>query len=203
MSRKNKQLLHQITAVIRKLKLNYPTEHVIVGGDFNITLDEWMDRCPSKYSQVTWNQIMEDFIKVNKLNVWRNLNRNIRQYTWFKPNGQSRSRIDYWSAADFILVNISETNISCSHLSDHCIINLSITKNDTGKKFEGYWKFNSNLLKNNKYCENVREIIQDIKNDANLVTAIQKWEFFNSLLGNSLFLTVKNYKKRDKRKKPN
>lgn len=176
---KNKQLLHHITTVIRKLQLNYPTEHIIVGGDFNIAPDEWMDRCPSKYSKVTWNPIMEDFMKVNKLNdVWRNLNHNIRQYTWFKPNGQSRSRIDYWLAADSIFEHITEANIACSPLSDHCIINLKISKNDTINKFKGYWKFNSNLLKNNKYCKSVEKIIQDIKNDANLVTAIQKWEYF-------------------------
>lgn len=43
---KNNQLLPQITTFIRKLKLNYPTQHVIVRGDFNITPDEWMAKCP-------------------------------------------------------------------------------------------------------------------------------------------------------------
>lgn len=48
---KNTNLLHQPTTVIRELTTNFPTDHILVGGDFNLTPDEWMDRWPSRPSQ--------------------------------------------------------------------------------------------------------------------------------------------------------
>lgn len=46
---KNKNLLHQISTVIRELNTKFPTDHLVVGGHFNVTQDEWMDRWPSKH----------------------------------------------------------------------------------------------------------------------------------------------------------
>lgn len=41
---KNKQLLHQVTTFIKELNTIFPTDHILVGGDFNLTQVEWMDR---------------------------------------------------------------------------------------------------------------------------------------------------------------
>lgn len=45
----NKILIDQVTRVVKDLSQRYPTEDFIFGGDFNMVIDEWLDRCPSKY----------------------------------------------------------------------------------------------------------------------------------------------------------
>ncbi len=57
----NKDLLETITDVINDLKARYPTEYVLIGGDFNMTPDEFMDRHPSKLSSSHINYIIQDF----------------------------------------------------------------------------------------------------------------------------------------------
>lgn len=124
------------------------------------------------------NLIVGDFINNNKLiDIWRTLNKDKRQFTWFKPNGKAKSRIDYWLTSNSILHHVTEANISNSPLSDHCIISLKLTKSNTSNKSKGYWKFNANLLTNMEYCSNIKNIILDIKKDDKLATSIQKWEY--------------------------
>ncbi len=57
----NKDLLETITDVINDLKARYPTEYVLIGGDFNMTPDEFMDRHPFKLSSSHINYIIQDF----------------------------------------------------------------------------------------------------------------------------------------------
>lgn len=93
--------MHQVTTVIKELNANFPTDYILVGGDFNLTPDESMDRWPSTLSQEHNNQTIEDFINHNKLiDIRRTLNRDKRQFSWFKPNGKAKSTIDYWLASN-------------------------------------------------------------------------------------------------------
>lgn len=64
---KNRNLLHQISEVIIELKAKFPTDHIIVGGDFNLSPDEWMDRWPSKLLSEHRNTILEAFANNNQL----------------------------------------------------------------------------------------------------------------------------------------
>lgn len=65
------------------------------------TPDKWKDRWPSNLSGEHKNPVLEEFINYKKLiDIWRSLHKDIKQFTWFKPNGQSRSRIDYWLVSD-------------------------------------------------------------------------------------------------------
>lgn len=175
---KNRNLLHQISTVIRELNTKFPTDHLIVGGDFNVTPDEWMDRWPSKLSREHRNPIMESFTNNNKLiDIWRTLNKDVKQFTWHKPNGQIRSRIDYWLVSNSISQYVTETTISNCPLSDHCTINLRLKNRVQNNKFKDYWKFNAQLLRNVEYCDSIKTLIADIKNNDSISTPISKWEY--------------------------
>ena len=120
---KNKNLLNQISTVIRELNTKLTTDHMVVGGDFNVTPD---DRWPPNLSREYRNPIMENFTNNNKLiDIWRTLNTDVRQFIWHKPDGQIRSCIDYWLVSNSISEYVTETTISNCHLSDHCTINLN------------------------------------------------------------------------------
>lgn len=176
---KNKNLLYQITTVLKELQQKFSSDHILVGGDFNLTPDEWLDRWPTKYNHSHPNRTLDNFIKQNKLvDLWREQNGNRRQYTWMKPNGQIKSRIDYWLMSNSVSNYICHIKMSGSPLTDHCIVNLEILYcKKMPKQSKDYWKFNSNLLYNKEYCSNVSKIILDIQNDESLHSAVQKWEF--------------------------
>ncbi len=42
--RRKTNLLHQISTVIKNQHAKFPTEYILITGDFNLTPDEWMDR---------------------------------------------------------------------------------------------------------------------------------------------------------------
>ena len=157
--RKNRKLLHQISTVIAEFNAKYDTNHLVVGGDFNLTPDEWKDRWPSKLSSEYKNPTLEEFRSNNKLvDIWRLLHNDVKLFTWFKPNGQSRSCIDYWLVSDSISEHVTQTSIANCPLSDYCIINLKLEKRNHNKKPKDYWKFNSQLLKNTEFCDGIKKI---------------------------------------------
>lgn len=126
---KNRNLLHQVTTVVRELNENFFTDYLLIGGDFNLTPDDWMDRWPTRFSQEHNNPIIINFMNDNNLmDIWRTLNKDRRQFTWFKPKGKAKSRIDYWLVSTSISSHVTETDIANSPLSDQCIINLKLRK---------------------------------------------------------------------------
>ena len=197
---KNRNLLHQISTVITELNANFPTDHIMVGGDFNLTPDEWMDRWPSKLFSEHRNPILEDFVNNNRLiDIWRMLHREVKQFTWHKPNGQSKSRIDYWLVSNSISDHVKDTEIANCPLSDHCIINLRLKNRNSNNKPKDYWKFNSQLLKNSEFCRSIKTLILDIQNDDSIDKPILKWEYLKfSIRKHSITFG----KKLNKEKKP-
>lgn len=95
-----------------------------------------------------WNTILCDFLNSNSLiDIWRNRNPGLIQFSWVKPNGSSKSRIDLWLATPGISSNVSNVLISNAPLTDHCVINLELNPDYRPKSKKDYWKFNADLLK--------------------------------------------------------
>lgn len=70
------------------------------------------------------------------------------------------------------------TNISAAPLTDHCLIQLSFSIKDKQFYNRGYWKFNSTLLYNESFSEEIIQEITNIYNDTNIHSNISKWELF-------------------------
>ncbi|MEQ2286109.1 hypothetical protein AMECASPLE_038754 [Ameca splendens] len=89
-------------------------------------------------------------------------NSGVKQFTWHKPNGLSRSRVDYWVVSGAILDYVNEAKIPNCPLSDHCTINLKLKKQKSSKP-KDYWKINSKVLLNLEFRQSIKEIILEIK----------------------------------------
>ena len=174
----NKKLLENITNVISDLKVMYPTDYVVVGGDWNMTPDEWVDRMPPRLGKPQCNDTVKSFMTDNNLtDIWRRLNPDVKSYSWFKPNGENKSRIDYWLVSDDILRYASYTKISKAPLSDHCFIDLVLEPKMKEVRNKGYWKLNARLLQNEEYCNEIRDIIKENKNNDSIENNMGRWEF--------------------------
>lgn len=177
-SKLNQNLLQEISSVISDLKRSYPTENIVVGGDFNVVPDETYDRYPPKSTSSLLNPLVSKFCSNLKIiDVWRYLHPSLRQFSWFRPNAASKSRIDYWLVSDNLLLFAKDCTMSAAPLTDHCSISLIIQTDHTSSKTKGYWKFNSDLINNEKFCLKIRELILDIKNSNNFSSNKARWEF--------------------------
>lgn len=70
---------YEISLVIKELQTKFSTDYMVIGGDFILTPDEWIDRWPSRLSRVCRNPFIENFINNNKLlDIWRTLNKDVK-----------------------------------------------------------------------------------------------------------------------------
>jgi len=76
---------------LRNLRIwltNGKSVNVIMGGDFNIALDSWLDRKPQRSTQAVYNDtILNLCTKTNVVDYWRITNPNSVQ---FNPSGNGQ-----------------------------------------------------------------------------------------------------------------
>lgn len=172
----NKLFLEEITLNLDHLKSFYSTNNIIIGGDLNLVHDEFFDKWPSKHNSSYLNKIFYNFCsEQNLVDVWRHLNPNCNQFSWFGSN--SKSRLDYWLITNELLSNKINSDISAAPLTDHSLISLQMKPQNWKSGTSKYWKFNCSLLKNDTYCQKIKDLIQNIKDSEELSSPVQKWEF--------------------------
>lgn len=145
---KNRLLFDDISNNIREFKNKYSSDNLLVGGDFNFVPDEWLDRFPTRYTTHEFNQLFSNFCNNNSLyDIWRHCNANLRQFSWIRPNGNNKSRIDLWLSTQNILKHISNADISAAPVTDHSIVSITLNPETETNHRPKYWKFNANYLK--------------------------------------------------------
>lgn len=127
-------------------KTPYVTDQIIIGGDFNMVPDLWLDRMPPKGKCHNYDETVFELVtRLGLAGYWRMHNPSTQQYTWFNAasNGQC-SRLDCWLISDHLINCVSKCEISASPLTDHV------------------WKSNDMLLENGPFCIKVRHLIGEI-----------------------------------------
>ncbi len=174
----NKDLMTTICTVIEDMKSINPTDYILVGSDFNMTPDDWKDRYLSRFDTHHFNNTVMDFCNTLMLeDVWRVKNPEVLQYSWFNPDQTCKSRIDYWLLTYGLSQHVSDISMDIAPLTDHSLIHLELKPNINSKRNRGFWKFNSNLLKDEEYCRNIRAMVDESINDPEIQSYANKWEF--------------------------
>ena len=141
-------------------------ESVLIGGDFNMVMDPTVDRKDSTrnhtQSHVLWCEFME---RVGLNDIWRMLNPEVRRYTWHRFNRNLHtsmaSRIDMIMVPQCMVDAVVNCEIEPGHWTDHSLVTLTVRLNEY-RRGPGVWKFNNKLLESDKFCDNVRHIIEEI-----------------------------------------
>ncbi len=174
----NKLLLTELSDNTENLKLTYPHAKVIVGGDYNMVYDEDLDRCPSKSHHSSHNPVLTHFCGNHNSVDPRCLKYpDTKQYSWFKPNNASKSRIDFWLISASIIHSVSDGCMSAAPLTDHSVIKLSFKPPGGSCRNKGYWKFNSTLLNCQAYCDGIKSLIAEVMAEDDIILYVSKWEF--------------------------
>lgn len=116
--------------VIGKKILFYLNKHpdslLVMGGDFNLLLDNNLDRFPPRKSK-PHNTALVDFMeKFNIVDVWRLKFSSSKFYTWSSKDLSRQSQIDYWLVSQTINTNDVQINFHPCPLTDHNIIAIKI-----------------------------------------------------------------------------
>ena len=161
---------------INKL-LENRSEHKIIIGDFNLTLDVEMDRlntyCNNNKAKDEVENIMDHY---SLREVWRTQNEEKREYSWIKRGTELKaSRIDY----ALVSSGLDQKAKSCMYIpgiqSDHRAIYLLIDM-DSSERGCGYWKFNNILLQNQEFLETMNIEIDKTMNLTQDDNPLIRWE---------------------------
>ena len=141
-------------------------ENIIIGGDFNLVMDLKHDRLggSNETSNKRAREVLERLmIEYDMVDIWRQRNPKIRQYTWARHNPETvMSRLDFYLVSQTVKNCVVNVDILPTIRSDHDIPTIMIKK--TGAvRGPGFWKLNTSLLGNQEYTDQIKEIIKTEK----------------------------------------
>ncbi|CAH3163460.1 unnamed protein product, partial [Pocillopora meandrina] len=124
-------------------------EHrIIVGGDFNVTLDSDLDF-----------QIQDFCLDFDLVDIWRIRNPECKRFTWRQKNPFIQRRLDYWLINDSSQDDIEKSDIIPSINSDHSAIFLHLNSLDKPEYGPSFWKFNASLIDDDDFVTLINESV--------------------------------------------
>jgi len=84
----------------------YPSAFLILGGDFNIALNNILDRLPPRKTVSPNSNLVAFMDKFDLVDIWREMYPDVIQYTWSNKDCSRQSRIDYWVAIISLLISV-------------------------------------------------------------------------------------------------
>ena len=144
------------TDILKKLRTR--SEHKIVIGDFNLTLDPDLDRkntyCNNNRAKYEVEQMMDEF---SLKDIWRIQNGDKREYSWIRiAETVKASRIDLALVSGGLDQKTKAVtyvhSIKTDHRAIYIVVDLSYTE-----RGNGYWKMNTTLLRNKKFLQKMNQ----------------------------------------------
>ena len=157
--------LHNISLILEKKE--FKNKPFIMGGDFNMTRDVYLDYKGSNINKrqsklsIEFDKFLNNY---KAIDIWRFRNANKIQYTYHQQNPYMQSRLDYWVISDLLVEKVSNCEIIPSLSPDHSAIQLNINFAITNPIIKtGYWKFNNSLCQDEEYVKRMKEEIIRLK----------------------------------------
>ena len=158
------------------------SDDLIIGGDWNVIRDVKLDKSGGNDSVTKprtvakLDQLMYSF---NLCDVWRIKHPNLRRFTWRKSRPELiQCRLDFWLISESMYDNVSDCDILPAIRSDHSCISLKLEEMPNENIKYNLWKFNSDLLTDLNYINQMKTNLNDWKNEYDNVDKRFKWEFF-------------------------
>ena len=179
-------------------KLEHMSEHKIIIGDFNTTLQD-IDRY-GKQKEIKHNaqqaikQLIEDYLLED---VWRSRNEQTLHFSWNrrKPHRQA-SRIDYALVSRGLLGFTQNATYIPAANTDHRAFFMAIDF-QYKQRGKGYWKLNCSMLQNIHFVNKINTVIEDIINQHIRAHPCTVWENIKANVAKE----AKNFCKKEKTEK--
>ena len=140
------EILHKIAS--------FSNTSILCCGDWNVVQSKYEDTYNVLHdrNQNARSKIDEIKDKFELLDPWRTCYPNDRRFTWRQSSPIKQSRIDYFLVSEDLFSLMELTKIIPGYRTDHSGIVFSFSAS-TSKRGRGYWKFNSQLLREETYIK--------------------------------------------------
>lgn len=148
------------------LKQQQVNDLIILGGDWNCTLDPSLDR-NGEEPNFQSPTVLANIVKIsNFTDSWRENNPMVKQYTWVKVNeGRiSAARLDRLYLSNNMKNRVVHTAIIPTYFTDHKLITVDCTLISRRNK-RSYWHFNVKLLQDKFFCESFKHFWETWKSE--------------------------------------
>ncbi|XDV54613.1 hypothetical protein PO909_022862 [Leuciscus waleckii] len=163
----------KVDAVLKDLN---PEDMLFLGGDFNCTANDKLDKNhiePHAASQKALIQLIE----IHDLcDVWRNMNQDVRQYTWAHSTEHTLSL----TRRDRIYSVQHQSNLFkfCKIIpvgfSDHSLVLCSVSMKCMKYK-SAYWVFNTSLLNDNNFMDSFNFWGENFTQQKHFYASLLQW----------------------------
>ena len=179
---------------------------VVMGGDLNICLTE-LDKQggrPFYYSHnLARNTLIENMDRLDIVDIWRNMNPNLKQYTWRQRSINVSCRLDYFLTSVCIANSAKTVEILPGYRTDHSFVKITFSK-DAQNRGPGFFKLNTSLLLQKGYVDKIKALISQKKEEYKNqnVNPNLLWETIKSdIRGETIKYSILKKKERGKRVK--
>ena len=161
-------------------------KNTIIGGDFNIVLDNQMDIISGdKHNSFVVENFKRWVLKRDLIDCWREINTETKDFTWARFSPFCARRLDYI----FINPELSQILVKSQHVTvactDHKLVNI-LLDSDHFERGKSYWKFNAALLEDQKYIDLINSELDDFEN-MQFDSATERFEFLKIRIKNITF----------------
>ena len=141
-------------------------QNIIIAGDWNLVLDPSRDYQNYKHTNnPKAKEVVEEIIEHLDLNdIWRDLNSDARRFTWRRTNPFQQSRLDFFLISDPVVSYVESADIECGYRTDHSMVTLTLKFSQSTHR-KTFWKFNSSLLKDKKYFDEINAEIDKVTDE--------------------------------------
>lgn len=150
--------------IIDKIDSCLNTQHIIMGGDFNLVMNKDSDSMNYKHlnNPKARMEVLKLIDTFNLVDIFRETNPNLKRYTWRRKNPIKQARLDFFLISETLTNRVPQIKYENSYRSDHSPVILEYKINEfiNGK---GFWKFNNSLLVDMTYINSIKKIIREVK----------------------------------------
>ena len=166
---------------LRSITEEYAEKKLLIGGDLNTYLNAQLDKRGGRNESTSeyTKQLIAYCEEYSLIDIWRVRNPWSKEYTRCENSrgGVVEPRLDYWLISMGLTYLVREIEMHTGLGSDHSLIHMKLSLPNTCKRGKSYWKFNNDLLTDKKYIENIKQIIQNIKQETTMENKNMLWEF--------------------------
>ncbi len=157
------------------------SNNIVFGGDFNTVLDNELDIIAgSKHDPANVQNLRNWLLRKDLVDCWRELHNVEKDFTWSRNNPFCARRLDFLIMHFELLPYLKFTNHEIVAGTDHKMVK-GMLNSENSKRGSSYWKFNSSLLEDEIYINEMNKHLDEFKN-LHFNNAIVRFEYLKILV---------------------
>lgn len=182
---------------------NISTTNLIIGGDFNLVLDTYLDRSSTKRVEPTKaGVLLKSYIdNMNLVDVWRVSNTAGREFSFHSKVRNVYSRIDFFLVDGKLVPLTYNAKYHNIIISDHSPVSFTFRPSENIPA-QRSWKFNPQLISEAKFCEYIEQHIKLFleTNDNKDTSSTLLWDTLKAYLRGCIISYQSSRKKQNRAK---